>query len=234
MSSRRRLAGTSKSRTCRPETGLVRAPSVTARQAQHSAPLLIDRCDTLRRAAFRANRVSWRAAVELRRHTDAGLGPRGRRLRVCHKPTEAEVSCGIGAALDLLRVSLVRGSRSERAAWVTRPAAGSRHLRFRASRCPRRLCAGLTCASFGGYGPSQSMWGTMGPDPADVDTGMPLAGTGVGGRFSWGQLLQRGAAALGGSAGLRAPRPEFEVKSTPAHRVPDTGETACPALAIGP
>ena len=34
------------------------------------------------RPAFRANRVAWRAAVELRRNTNAGLGPRGGR-RVC-------------------------------------------------------------------------------------------------------------------------------------------------------
>jgi hypothetical protein len=33
--------------------------------------------------AFRANRVSWRAAVELRRNTNAGLGSRGGRPCVC-------------------------------------------------------------------------------------------------------------------------------------------------------
>jgi hypothetical protein len=46
--------------------------------------------------AFRANRVSWRATVELRRNTNAGLGPRGGRPRVWCDPTEAEVSSLIG------------------------------------------------------------------------------------------------------------------------------------------
>ena len=45
---------------------------------------------------IRANRVSWRATVELRRNTNAGLGPRGGRPRVCRNPTEVEVSSLIG------------------------------------------------------------------------------------------------------------------------------------------
>jgi hypothetical protein len=45
---------------------------------------------------FRANRVSWRATVELRRNTNAGLGPHGGRPPVCRNPTEAEVSSLIG------------------------------------------------------------------------------------------------------------------------------------------
>ena len=48
--------------------------------------------------SHRAKRVSWRAGVELRRNTNAGLGPRAGRPRLCRKPAEAEVSSPIGAA----------------------------------------------------------------------------------------------------------------------------------------
>ena len=42
--------------------------------------------------------VSCRATVELRRNTNAGLGPRAGRPRACRNPTEAEVSSPIGVA----------------------------------------------------------------------------------------------------------------------------------------
>jgi hypothetical protein len=63
------------------------------------------------RLADRANRVSLRAAAELRRNTNAGLGPREGRPRVCRNPTEPEVSSPIGAAPESSPRSWMRKSR---------------------------------------------------------------------------------------------------------------------------
>ena len=66
-----------------------RTPAAALRRTNSRRPL---------RRPIRANRVSRRAAVELRRNTKVGLGPCAGRPRVCRNPTEAAVSSRIGAA----------------------------------------------------------------------------------------------------------------------------------------
>ena len=59
----------------------------------------------------RAKRDSRRAAVELRRNTNAGFGPRGGRSLACRNPTKAEVSSPIGAAAWVSREDLLHRGR---------------------------------------------------------------------------------------------------------------------------